>query len=444
MQTAMTAAAPAPLTRRAGVTLAGAYDGSGYEQPRFLVVRGDGQAIQVTRVLYEVLAALDGTCDAVAASAAVSSKIGRELTADGLRLLAEQKLRPLGLLDDPPGVASPAQAAPVADPLLRVRLHATLLPARWVPRLGRIFAPLFHPVPVVGVVALLPALDVYLLFHASLSAAMRRVIIEPADLLALLGVMVVAALFHETGHAAGCVRGGGRPGAIGVGLYVIFPAFYTDVTDAYRLSRRGRLRTDLGGVYFSAIAAVCAGVVHVSTGAPVALVVCLLAQTELAQQLLPFVRLDGYFVLGDLIGIPDPFGRVKPILEGMLPGRHIDPQISQLRRGVRITVTVWVLLVVPLLAPGLALLVWQLPTIVTATWASILHQWAAAQAGWAAGNPFAVILAAVAAAIAAIPAVGLAFLGYTLLHRAARWAVNRGRKQRDTTHQPHPTGDDPP
>ena len=47
-----------------------------------------------------------------------------------------------------------------------------------------------------------------------------------------------------------------RPGVMGAGLYLVWPAFYTDVTDSYRLGRGGRLRTDLGGLYFNAIVAV--------------------------------------------------------------------------------------------------------------------------------------------------------------------------------------------
>ena len=36
-------------------------------------------------------------------------------------------------------------------------------------------------------------------------------------------------------------------------VYVVYPAFFTDVTSSYRLGRAGRLRTDLGGVYFNAL-----------------------------------------------------------------------------------------------------------------------------------------------------------------------------------------------
>ena len=57
----------------------------------------------------------------------------------------------------------------------------------------------------------------------------------------------------RVGYAAACHRGGAEPGAIGVAVYVVYPAFFTDVTASYRLSRAGRLRTDLGGVYFNAL-----------------------------------------------------------------------------------------------------------------------------------------------------------------------------------------------
>ena len=43
---------------------------------------------------------------------------------------------------------------------------------------------------------------------------------------------------------------------MGAGLYLVWPAFYTDVTDSYRLDRGGRIRTDLGGLYFNAIVVV--------------------------------------------------------------------------------------------------------------------------------------------------------------------------------------------
>ena len=34
----------------------------------------------------------------------------------------------------------------------------------------------------------------------------------------------------------------------------------------------------------------------------------------MVHQLLPFVRMDGYHILSDLVGVPDLFARIKPTL----------------------------------------------------------------------------------------------------------------------------------
>jgi putative peptide zinc metalloprotease protein len=68
--------------------------------------------------------------------------------------------------------------------------------------------------------------------------------------------VLLSGVFHEFGHAAALRYGGGKVRGMGWGLYLIYPAFYTDVTDSYRLGRWAKIRTDIGGVYFHLIFAV--------------------------------------------------------------------------------------------------------------------------------------------------------------------------------------------
>ena len=70
---------------------------------------------------------------------------------------------------------------------------------------------------------------------------------------------------------------------------------------------------------------------------------------EMLQQLLPFVRYDGYFILSDLVGVPDLFARVLPILRHVTGRGPQDPRVTGLRRRSRIVVTAWVLTMIPLL-----------------------------------------------------------------------------------------------
>ena len=80
----------------------------------------------------------------------------------------------------------------------------------------------------------------------------------------------------------------------------MWPAFYTDVTDSYRLGRGGRLRTDLGGLYFNAIVAVAIFGVWCATGWDALLLILATQLLQMVRQLLPMVRFDGYHVLADL------------------------------------------------------------------------------------------------------------------------------------------------
>src|SRR6202035_3063903 len=202
---------------------------------------------------------------------------------------------------------------------------------------------------------------------------LRQVLRDPVDLLIVLGLSLVSAGFHECGHAAGCRYGGARPCVIGVGIYMVWPAFFTNVTDSYRLSRAGRLRTDLGGLYFNAVFMLALAGIYVATSAEVLLLVIAFTHLEMLEQLLPFVRFDGYFILSDLVGVPDLFARIAPVLRSAVSRGRRDPRATGLRRGARIVITVWVLCVIPLLALIMGYLMLHLPEVNRALWQSASH-----------------------------------------------------------------------
>jgi putative peptide zinc metalloprotease protein len=182
-------------------------------------------------------------------------------------------------------------------------------------------------------------------------------------------------VFHEFGHAAAARFGGARPGAIGVGLYLAFPVFYTDVTDSYRLDRRGRLRTDLGGVYFNTVAIVAVGTIYFATGFKPLLVFVVVSQLQVLYQFLPTVRMDGYYVVSDLIGVPNLFIFVKPVAKHLL--RRSSPAhgpLGQLKRGARMAITAWVFLTVPILLVNVGFFATVAPRVLPALWSAAWRQ----------------------------------------------------------------------
>ncbi len=244
-----------------GVELLGEYKDSGYSQPPSLVRRADGQVIQMSPLLYQVACRVDGSRDPDAIAALVSADLGRSLDAEQVRYLITAKLLPLGVV----AAGGVPRALPKANPLFALRARGTLLPERGANAAGTLLRPLFRWPVVVAVVVSVAAVDYWLFAAHGLGGGVQQVLRDPVDLLIVLGLSLVSAAFHECGHAAGCRCGGARPGVIGVGIYLVWPAFFTNVTDSYRLSRAGRLRTDLGGVYFNLIFMLALAGIYVAT-----------------------------------------------------------------------------------------------------------------------------------------------------------------------------------
>jgi putative peptide zinc metalloprotease protein len=412
-----------------GVELLGAYKDSGYRQPPSLIRRADGQVIQMSPLLYQVACRIDGSRGPDAIAALVSADLGRSLDAEQVRYLITAKLLPLGVV----AVGGVPAALPKANPLFSLRARGTLLPERVVNLVGVFLRPLFRWPVVVAVVGSMLAVDYWLFAVHGLGGGIRQVLRDPVDLLIVLGLTLVSAVFHECGHATGCRYGGARPGVIGVGIYLVWPAFFTNVTDSYRLSRAGRLRTDLGGLYFNVVFMLALAGIYVATSAEVLLLVIAVAHLEMLDQLLPFVRFDGYFILSDLIGVPDLFARVVPIVKSALPAGRRDPRVAGLRRRARIVVTGWVLCVIPVLLFTMGYLLLHLPGVDRALWRSArmqAHLMSAAIVGhqYAAAGVY-----AVGVALVILPGVAslyiLARLVRRLTSRGAYWSAGRpGRR----------------
>ena len=357
----------------------------------------------------------------------VSDRVQRRLEADDVRFLIDEKLRPQGVVTGADGSSPPLVRH---DPFLAFRYRLGVISERASGRIGAAFKPLFlAPVLILVLVGLVVA-DWWLFFDVGVAQALRQVIYHPGLFLPLLAVVVASAAFHEIGHASACRYGGARPGRMGCGLYLAWPAFYTDVSDAYRLNRRGRLRTDLGGVYFNVIIIVTAAAVYaVSHSLQLLVLVVVLEHMEIAHQLLPVIRLDGYYVVSDLTGVPDLFARIGPVLRGLLFWRQPDPRVTVLKRWVRAAVTAWVLIVVPLLLFELLIVLIHLPRILATSWDSTTGL--AGQSGRAFGHGRILdgISDGAQIAVLAIPIAGILLMIVQLLRKLVEWAwrTTRGR-----------------
>jgi putative peptide zinc metalloprotease protein len=411
--------------RAPGLELLGPTQGSGLREPAYLVRRADDQMAQVSELLHLVLVYVDRDRTLPEVAAAVSLAYGRTLTVEGLEHLITTRLEPLGLVEhvDAESSADP----PRANPLLALTVKGTLIPAALTRRLARVLEPTYWPPVVVAVVVAAVVLDLVVATRADFWSAVTELFTSPTLVLAMYALLTFAAVIHELGHATACRYGGAEPGEIGFGIYIVFPAFYTDVTDSYRLTRGGRVRTDLGGLYFNLLCVIALAVTYLLTGSGLVLLTALVLHMQMLQQLIPVVRFDGYYVLSDLAGVPDLFARVGPVLRSLRPGEPRDPRVEELRPRSRRLVVGWVLVVVPLLTFVVVWMLWHLPEFVDHAAAGIeLQQWSF-DAAWDQRDLASMALATLSVALILLPLVGVSVVLWRLSVTLGRFLAARLR-----------------
>ena len=404
-----------------GVESLGEFQGSGLAVVTYLVRHPSGQVMQLSRLLHLVLSRIDGRRTVAEIAEQVTAVFGRTVSVGNIEYLVASKLAPLGLLEGGEPARAGVGAARQSSGLLALKLRCTLIPEAGVQFVARLFRPLFSPFVVVVVLAFLIASDTWLFRSGQVTTASEYVVSHPLSLLVVLGLTVLSTLFHECGHAAACRYGGARPGVIGMGFYVMWPAFFTNVTDAYRLGRAGRVRTDLGGVYFNAIFVLALTAAYRTTGLAVLAGAIVLTHAEIVQQLVPSLRFDGYFILADLIGVPDLFRRIGPTLRGLIPGQPKDARVQDLKRPARLILTAWVMLIVPLLGTELTLVILNGPALVRTLVRSLGAGRQAAVAQFGRAEIAAGLVTVISMVLLVLPMAGLTYI----LCRAARATFRR-------------------
>jgi putative peptide zinc metalloprotease protein len=406
--------------RSPGLELMGRAQDSGLKDDTYMIRRSDGQIIQISGLLHLVLQEIepDRTADQIAE--AVSAEYAKTLDAEGLRYVITKYLLGLGVVEIV-GAEKSTTPLPRARTIMSLTMRLTLIPVRLVGLLSRLLAPLFHPVIVSVALAAWIGLGVLLLLRGDIWKSFEEILQTPVLVLAMMVVLAACAIVHELGHATATTYGGAKPGRIGVGVYIVFFAYFTDVSDSYRLNRAGRIRVDLGGLYFNVLTTIGLAIGYLVTGSGFLLMIILVLQMQMSQQLLPTGRFDGYYLIGDISGVPDLFSRAKPALLSLIPGSD-KSGVADLKPWVRAVVVIWAAVVMPLLGFLLGLLIWSLPTIFAQTWAAGLVQADRLTEAVARGDAVVTVISVVSIIALALPVIGIVVILWRIAASLTRWA----------------------
>lgn len=265
--------------------------------PRFLVEVGAKSFLVNAKasILLEALSRSGKTEDVISF---VRSRISGEITPE--ELAASIARLPRELFD-------PNLVMKAATP---IRCRMVLVPASLVIRLASPLHALFS-VPVISV-AIAACLLVAPFSYQTVEASFSTNSSTMGSFLVIVVGFLVSALIHELGHAAALSRYGIEPGHIGCGLYWFFPVFYTDVNGAWRLPPKGRVAVDGGGIYFQILLIlVLTPLASLGAGMEPIRLLILYNLYSIFHSLNPFFKMDGYWILSDLTGIPNLHRRTR-------------------------------------------------------------------------------------------------------------------------------------
>jgi len=157
-----------------------------------------------------------------------------------------------------------------------------------------------------------------------------------------IAAIVLAKAVHELGHALAAKRLGCAVPTMGIALMFGAPLLYTDLSDTWRLSRRrDRLLVASGGILAELGLAALAtwGWLILPDGPARGACLFLATAAWLATLVInanPFLRFDGYFILSDLLGLPNlqerAFAEGRRMLRRLLWGSREPPAEDLPRR----------------------------------------------------------------------------------------------------------------
>lgn len=438
---------PAPMP---GVQLLGTLRDMGFAEQQWLAQRGE-TFIQLSELLYRVLEQVDGqrSLDEIAARARETT--GRPVSTNNVRLLIAARLLPLGLIVPVDGVPMAEQPRDRASRSpLAVTLRLGFLRTEWIEPVARLLQVFFWPPVLVPIALLIAVGQGWLYVVHGVATPLAAVLQRPLLLVGISSFILLSAVFHEFGHAAALRYGGGRARSIGFGVYFIYPAFYTDCTDSYRLGRWGRLRTDLGGVYFDLIVAFGLMLAYLATRQELLLAAVVLLDLEIVDQFNPVVRFDGYWALADLVGVADFFVLMGPVLRsfqpvllrirqstmpssvvagGVMPGAHTPA----LKGWVKVVFLAYTVVAVPILVIFLGALLVNAPSLLGFYLDSLAGQIEATIAAVHDGTRLVILLSGAQAALLLLTAVlllyGLGNIVRALGRAVWSWGAKTGRRR---------------
>ena len=358
-----------PPKLQAGIVLT-PFDASTLE-PTYLAELPDGRRLQISYPLYQLLLLCDGKRSVSDIAQTLSHHLNGQIGVAEVAEFIERRLRPQGLLQEDKNslVTANKRQASAQRSVLQLLIRIPLLPPRLLNPITAVTQHLYAKpvvIPILILIMLVHFLTYLQLPQVVPSFNMRGLTVTVYG--PLFALVIFGSLWHELGHLSACRRFDCEHGELGCGLYVMWPVFYVDISAAWRLPRWQRIIIDLGGFYFQMVLTLILYTVALLTRQAILLFPVIIAMDmSMIYNLNPMFKFDGYWLLSDIIGVPNLHRRMGKYLKEMLPWPRKGKMSSLLRTQpyAKITACLYALFSAIYLVYFSWMLIWIGPKIVS-------------------------------------------------------------------------------
>ena len=200
---------------------------------------------------------------------------------------------------------------------------------------------LFHPVAILISLSLMVTALVTACTSWDQIVAGCGGILAPNNWLWILVTWVFLKIIHELAHGMACRLNGGEVKETGVIFILFAPMAYVDVTSAWRIqSRWKRIGIAGAGMYIELLVAALAVFLMQATHSAILRqllinVIVMASITTLAFNANPLMRFDGYFMLSDLMKIPNLYSggmqSFTNLMKWIFYGQKTEQSLSEIR-----------------------------------------------------------------------------------------------------------------
>ena len=174
---------------------------------------------------------------------------------------------------------------------------------KYINTLSKLFAFLFDKRYCTLFLSIALGLNLYFIINHSFINIPNH--IDFFSLISIVTFFIISSFFHEVGHISACKYYNINPNGIGIGLYLNFPVLYSNISQIWTLNRNRRLVVNISGIYFQLILLIPVLIFYFITNSNICHYCIIIINLNILITLNPFFKFDGYWIMTDILGIPN-------------------------------------------------------------------------------------------------------------------------------------------